>query len=292
MHGSVCRDYLEPATACGVHRGLGLPAECMIYDVSNACLGLLNGMVQVANMIELGQIEAGIVVGTESSRSLVETTIDALNGNTSLSRRDVKTAVASLTIGSGSAAAVLVDRRLSRTGNRVMGGLVRTNTEFCHLCRGNGGENAGEGSGQAMETDSETLMHEGVQTATVAFGDFLDGLGWNVDRLDKVFCHQVGRAHRKLLLQRLAIDPGRDYTTFEYLGNTGSVALPLTAAIGIERGHLRQGDHVGLLGIGSGINVLMLGVQWQHSLVEANTPAARMASPHRAIGDAVAGTTC
>ena len=35
--------------------GLGLPAECLIYDVSNACLGLLNGMVQVANMIELGR---------------------------------------------------------------------------------------------------------------------------------------------------------------------------------------------------------------------------------------------
>ena len=25
VHGSVCRDYLEPATACGVHHGLSLP---------------------------------------------------------------------------------------------------------------------------------------------------------------------------------------------------------------------------------------------------------------------------
>ncbi|KKK72620.1 hypothetical protein LCGC14_2902040, partial [marine sediment metagenome] len=47
IHGSVCRDFLEPATACGVHRRLGLPGGCMIYDVSNACLGLLNGVVQV-----------------------------------------------------------------------------------------------------------------------------------------------------------------------------------------------------------------------------------------------------
>lgn len=56
VHGSVCRDFLEPATACGVHHQLELSRECLIYDVSNACLGLLNGMVQVANMIELGQI--------------------------------------------------------------------------------------------------------------------------------------------------------------------------------------------------------------------------------------------
>ena len=64
VHGSVCRDFLEPATACGVHHRLGLPERCAVYDVSNACLGLLNGVVQVANMIELGQIRAGVVVGT------------------------------------------------------------------------------------------------------------------------------------------------------------------------------------------------------------------------------------
>src|SRR5207302_6848509 len=81
IHGSVCRDQLEPATACRVHDALGLPEECVVYDVSNACLGLLNGIAQVANMIELGQIRAGLVVGTEDSRALLESTIDALNGD-------------------------------------------------------------------------------------------------------------------------------------------------------------------------------------------------------------------
>ena len=79
IHGSVCRDFLEPATACRVHHGLDLPSEAMIYDVSNACLGLLNGIVQVASMIELGQIRAGVVVGTECGRELVENTIELLN---------------------------------------------------------------------------------------------------------------------------------------------------------------------------------------------------------------------
>ena len=79
VHGSVCRDHLEPATACRVHHRLGLPSSCVIYDVSNACLGLLNGMVQVANMIELGQVRAGLVVGSEGSRQLVETTVETLN---------------------------------------------------------------------------------------------------------------------------------------------------------------------------------------------------------------------
>src|SRR5437762_5865263 len=120
IHGSVCRDQLEPATACRVHDALGLSQECLVFDVSNACLGLLNGMVQVANMIELGQIRAGLVVGTEGSRQLVEHTIDTLNRDHSISRQQIKLAVASLTIGSGSCAVLLTHRDLSRSGNRLL----------------------------------------------------------------------------------------------------------------------------------------------------------------------------
>ena len=40
----------------------------------------------------------------------------------------------------------------------------------------------------------------------------------------------------------------------------------MTAAIGIENGHLEPDDRVALLGIGSGINVVMLGVEWRRAL--------------------------
>jgi 3-oxoacyl-[acyl-carrier-protein] synthase-3 len=56
-----------------------------------------------------------------------------------------------------------------------------------------------------------------------------------------VFTHQVGRAHRKLLLERLALPPERDYPVVEFLGNTGAAAL---------------------LGIGSGLSSVMLGLEW------------------------------
>jgi len=68
IYGGVCRDNVEPATACAVSHGLGLGAETQVYDISNACLGVLNGMVHVANAIELGQVRAGMVVACESSR--------------------------------------------------------------------------------------------------------------------------------------------------------------------------------------------------------------------------------
>lgn len=278
VHASVCRDHLEPATACKVHHRLGLGPHCQIYDVSNACLGVLNGMVQVANMIELGQIRAGVVVATESSRQLVETTIAELNRNASLTREQMKLAVASLTIGSASVAVVLTDRRLSRTQNRLLAGVAGTNTAFHALCHSGRDEAVADEMAPLMQTDSERLLHAGIDTASQVFGGFLDEVGWRREQIDKTFCHQVGVAHRKLLFEKLGLPPEADFSTVEFLGNTGSVAVPITAAIGIERGHLKAGDQVALLGIGSGINVLMLAVDWQRAPVASSTSKPR---PHR-----------
>lgn len=262
-HGSVCRDQLEPATASGVHAALQLPASSLVLDISNACLGLLDGMVLLANMIELGQVRAGVVVGTELGRDLVEGTIDTLLTAPDLTRQDVKLAFASLTIGSGSAAVVLCDRKLSRTGNRLLGGAFLADTTGHQLCAGGVAAQTHGDDRPRMQTDSEALLHAGVALAERAWDATKHTLGWNNDSVSKSFTHQVGRAHRKLLYERLGIDPQIDFSTVEFLGNTGACALPLTMALGIERRHVVPGDRVALLGIGSGLNALMLGLDWQ-----------------------------
>lgn len=278
VHGSVCRDHLEPATASRVHHELGLSQDCLIYDVSNACLGLLNGVLQVANMIELGQIRAGLVVGTESSRALVETTIDTLNRDETLSRKTIKSAVASLTIGSGSCAILLCDRELSQTGNRLLAGAARANTEHHRLCHSGQDEAVAEGMSPLMQTDSERLMAEGIATGETTFENFLTEAEWSLADIDKTVCHQVGAAHRKLMCEAFGVDLARDYATVDWLGNTGSVALPITLARAAEAGFIASDDNVGLLGIGSGINCVMLAAQWQRSLVSGNLAPDTVAS--------------
>ena len=133
VYGGVCRDGFEPATACAVADGLGLGPDTQIYDVSNACLGVLNGMVQVANAIELGQISAGLVVSCESAREIVDNTVDRL-----IKSRDMDTfkkTVATLTGGSGAVAVLLADAALGRRGHRLLGGVSRNATRHHGLWR-------------------------------------------------------------------------------------------------------------------------------------------------------------
>ncbi|MEE2825802.1 MAG: 3-oxoacyl-ACP synthase III [Planctomycetota bacterium] len=270
IHGSVCRDFLEPATSCTVHHQLGLGQDCVIYDVSNACLGIMNGMVQAANMIELGQIESALVVGSEGGRQLVETTIDALNRDESLTRKSIKSAVASLTIGSASCAVLLTHRSVSSTGNRMLVACCKANTQYNELCQSLQ-DQAGRDMAPLMETDSEELMKRGIETGVETMAEFLEETGWSPADIARSVCHQVGGTHRKLMLEALGIAEPRDYATYSWLGNTGSAALPVTMAIACENEFILPGEQVGMFGIGSGINCVMIAAQWQKSLVRGMT---------------------
>ncbi len=107
VYGAVCRENLEPATACAVADGLGIAQHAQVYDITNACLGMLNGIVQVSNAIALGQIRTGLVVSCESCRQIVDSTIERMLAAGSM---DVfKHCVATMTGGSGAAAVLLTD---------------------------------------------------------------------------------------------------------------------------------------------------------------------------------------
>lgn len=281
IHASVCRDFLEPATASRVHHGLQLSSRCWVYDVSNACLGLINGAVQIAQLIELGAIEAGIVVGTENSRPLLEQTIDALNQDTSLTRKSVKPAFASLTIGSGSCAWLLVHRRHSQHGTPLEVAIAEARTEFHDLCMSDQ-DSAGAGMQPLMDTDSEKLMAEGITTGQLAFERLLEESGWDRQQIDRTICHQVGIRHRSGMLAAMGLETARDSITFPVLGNTGSVALPLTLAAAASAGELNAGDRVAMLGIGSGINSVMLAATWGQTRVGGDLQ--QLARPASTVG--------
>lgn len=270
IYAAVCRENFEPATACQVAASLGLNPET-VYDLSNACLGVLNGIVDIANRIELGQIRAGMVVSCETAREINDAMIDTMLKSRSM---DVfKTSLATLTGGSGAVAVLVTDGSFAvEPRRRLVGGSTLAEPQHHGLCRWGLNtvtalgerslENMLHVARQFMSTDSVAVLKFGVDLGLRTWKAFLGRLGWATDTVDKVICHQVGSGHRESVLGALGIDRAKDYSTYEFLGNIGTVSLPLTAALAEEREFLRAGDRVGLLGIGSGLNCLMLGVEW------------------------------
>ncbi len=264
IHASVCREYLEPATACRVHHLVGIPSEAWVYDVSNACLGVMNGAVQIGTLIDAGMIDAGIVVGTEDSRGLLEATLAQLLGDETLTRQSIKPAFASLTIGSGSCAWVLGRTSLfgKGKGSRIVGASAVARTEYHGLCQSDT-DQAGGGMNPTMQTDSELLLEAGIATGAEAFAQLLAEVQWERGMIDRTVCHQVGTAHRKRMLEKLTLPMEQDFCTFETWGNTGSVALPTALGVGLEQNWFPEGAKLALLGIGSGLNSVMLAVEFE-----------------------------
>lgn len=257
IHSAVCRDRLEPATAAYVHGLLKLSGKTQIFDVSNACLGFLNAMVVAGSMIESGQIERALICSGEDGRPLVENTIAELQ-NPELTRKTIKPYFANLTIGAGAVAAVLCRKDLTSESCPLMtAAVVETDTSHNELCQG-------DSAGDALEmlTDSEELLVAGIGVATRAWAQFMDATGWTPETPDRVITHQVGKAHSRELFKALGLDLEKDFTTFETLGNVGSVSCPITLATAIEQGAYIEGQKAALLGIGSGLSSIMMALEW------------------------------
>jgi 3-oxoacyl-[acyl-carrier-protein] synthase III len=268
VYAGVCRELFEPATACKVAATLGVGPGAAVHDISNACLGVLNGMVDIANRIELGQARAGMVVSCETAREINDVTIERMLAARTMD--NFKLSLATLTGGSGAVAVLLTDGSFSpERRRRLLGGVTQTAPQFHALCRwGLETLNSSLPSplaqyvAQFASTDAAAVLKHGVELGARTFAAFLRRIGWVSDQIDKVICHQVGSGHRESILRTLGISEEKEFCTFPYLGNVGTVSLPITAALAEDRDFLRPGDRVAFLGIGSGLNCMMLGLEW------------------------------
>ncbi len=253
INTSVCKDFLEPSMAALVHGSLSLGPKCKNFDISNACLGFMNGMEIAGQLIDAGVVDTALLVDGESSRDIVEATIRRLHAAESTSQ-DFWDNFATLTLGSTAVAMVLTRADRSRTRHRVNGSVSLADTENNRLC---------VGTSERMITDSTRLLKAGVQLARRTWMLAADELpGWADATINQYICHQVGRSHLNTLAQTLEIDPAKLFATYQRYGNVGPAAVPLTLALAAEAGAVRPGNHVGLMGIGSGLNVTMMSVTW------------------------------
>ena len=260
----VCRDGFEPATSCAIADELNISRNGQVYDVSNACLGVITGLVQVANAIELGQIRAGLVVSCETARQIVDSTIEEINRHKSV--EFYKDAVATMTGGSGAVAVLLTDGSFDNQNDArhaITCGTVKNAIQHHDLCHW-GFEEKGmpTDSKIVMRTRAQQVLENGVGLAVETFREFLNEFDLKREDVDKFIAHQVGALHHQSFYGALDIDMKKDFATFPFLGNVGTVSLPISAAIADERGFLEKGDFVVFIGVGSGLNCLIIGVEW------------------------------
>jgi 3-oxoacyl-[acyl-carrier-protein] synthase-3 len=249
INTSVSRKHLEPSTAVAVHHALGLPRSAQNFDVTNACLGFVNGMELAAAMIDSGMIDHALIVNGEDPRPAQERTMDRLNGAATTSK-DVVAEFATLTLGAGAAAMVIGRADQHPAGHRMVGSVTRAATEFHELC---------VGDNEMMRTDLKGLLDAGMELSLDMWAEAADSFDWSTG-MDRYVMHQVSKVHTAAMCEKFSIDPARVPLTFPTRGNLGPASVPFTLAG--EADSLDDGDRVLLMGVGSGLNVSCLEIAW------------------------------
>jgi len=248
INTSVCRANLEPSVAVAVHHQLGLSTSCLNFDITNACLGFVNGIQLAGTMIDSGQVDYALLVDAESIRGLHEATLARLS-SPDATAADLKGQFASLTIGSGAAAMVLGRSDLHPEGHRVKGGASRAGTEHHELC---------VGDLNGMSTDSRALFEAGIALAIETWQHAQAEFDWA--GADYFMSHQTSTKHIESMAAAVGLSADRFPMTVETFGNLGPAAVPFTLAQSVDL--LQPGMRVVLLGIGSGLNTSFAEIVW------------------------------
>ena len=248
INTSVTRKHLEPSVAVKMHDGLGLPSSAVNFDIANACLGFVNGMTLASQLIDAGQIEYAVIIDGEDADEIQDNTIERL-GRPDIGRKEFMSEFASLTLGSGAAAAVLGRTDANPNGHRILGGVTRAATQFNELC---------VGSVDGMFTDAKALLKGGMQLVTSAWKDARSDWSWS--GMDRYVMHQVSDVHTNAIVKAIGIDRSRVPLTYPTLGNVGPASIPITLAS--QEDSLKGGDRVLLMGVGSGLNTAMMEIAW------------------------------
>ena len=248
INTSVTRKHLEPSVAVRIHHGLGLPSSATNFDIANACLGFVNGMTIASQLIDSGQIDYAVVIDGEDADEIQVNTIERLSQG-AINRKAFMSEFASLTLGSGAAAAVLGPADRHPSGHRILGGVTRAATQFNGLC---------VGSVDGMFTDAKALLKGGMELVVSAWTEAKRD--WNWSSMDRYILHQVSDVHTNAILKATGMDRSRVPLTYPRFGNVGPASIPITLAQ--EAKSLVSGDRVLLMGVGSGLNTAMMELAW------------------------------
>jgi 3-oxoacyl-[acyl-carrier-protein] synthase-3 len=253
IYCGLVRDYLEPATAHIVQAKLAA-TNAMVFDVSNACHGFMNGIHVMDALIATGQVRHGLIVTGEQGSIFTRRAVTALNQTEK--KDDLLMLAAGLTLGDAGAAVVMGPKRAADGG--FMGFMLHSQGQYASYCTSGGPAEEG-----VLLTDMPAIVEATTKMLVPMFQDFLfRRLRWQVGDLAKYIMHQVGRRTFKLHAHFGGIPTQIMPDTVTTFGNLVTATIPLNLHMVSTNNEVAAGDKIFLSGAGSGISISQAGLVW------------------------------
>lgn len=251
-------DYPIPATACVLHKRLGLPKDCIAFDVNLGCSGYVYGMQIVSSLMQTTGTKYGLLlVGDTSTKGISPTDSTSVmlfgdSGSATLLEKD--------------GAAPLIS-----TVCRTDGGGFKAIIVPAGGCRNKEAprERVKWGDGN-MRSDHDLYMNGAdVFTFTISevpalINEFVEKNQINKDEIDCYAFHQANCFILKRLAKKAKLDNEKLHISMDRYGNTSVTSIPLTLCD--RYGGCSDGVNKKIFSCGFGV-----GLSWGITTFEVNS---------------------
>ena len=227
-------DQAMPQTSALVHEGLGL--RCGAFDVSAACAGFVHALVVGATLLHSGDLDAVVVVGSETLTRIV----------------DPQDRATVPLFGDGAAAVVL---RPAAAGYGLK--------SWDLGCDGSASGILGIPPGkQFIQMEGQEVFRRAVRAVIASATNALQAAGCTAADVDLFVPHQANARIISMAGGRLGISAERTMVNVDRYGNTSAASVPLALAEAADENRISDGDLLLLSGFGAGMTWATAVLRW------------------------------
>ncbi len=242
-------EYIFPATACLIQDQIGA-SKAGAFDLLAACSGFIYALNMGAQAIRSGSIKSALIVGSETLSRFINW-------------KDRNTCIL---FGDGAGAFVL---QASERPGGVLSAVMHSD--------GSGGDLLTLQGGGSRYPASETTLHDGrhyiqmdgkevfrfaTRVMASATQEALSAAGLTVDEIRWIIPHQANIRIIEAAARGLKLPMDRFIVNLERYGNTSTASIPIAMVESLEKGQIKPGDKIVMVGFGAGLTWGALAAEW------------------------------
>lgn len=228
-------DRTVPATSATVQHGLGL--RCGAFDVNAACSGFVYALITGHGLIAMGMRRI-LVIGTDTLSRIT----DWSDRNTAILFAD------------GSGAAII---EATSGPGQLLGWDFDADGSLEELLYAE--------IGGTLHMDGKEVFRRAVRIMVDSAEKSIKASGLTTGEIDLVVPHQANIRIIEAACKRLDIPMSKTAVVLHETGNTSSASIPLALFDAIDRGRVKSGDNVLLVGFGAGMTAASAVIKWDQS---------------------------
>ncbi|NJC97727.1 MAG: ketoacyl-ACP synthase III [Anaerolineae bacterium] len=242
-------DYIFPATACLIQDQIGA-TRAGAFDLLAACSGFIYATNMAAQAIRSGSIRNALVIGAETLSRFVNW-------------KDRNTCIL---FGDGAGAFVL---QASERPGGVYSAVMHSD--------GSGGDLLTLAGGGSANPATEATIHEGkhfiemdgkevfrfaTRVMAQATNEALDSAGMTLEQVQWIIPHQANIRIIEAAARGLKLPMDKFVVNLDRYGNTSTASIPIATVEAVEKGQIKSGDKLVLVGFGAGLTWGALTAEW------------------------------